>query len=201
LLAKTTATLDVLSGGRLDLGVGVGWQQAEYDAVGLDFGARGRLLDEALRTCRALWTGEPVPMPEPTWCRPVPAQVGGVPIWISGRMHARTLRRIVELGDGWIPWVAGPAEVADGVVQARRALGEAGRDPSGLQVRSHLRVQVDADDRPDLAATMDAVPSLLSDGVTDLQLAIPPVVRAVVLADLPTVVGTFRARVAEVVGP
>src|SRR5690349_23959577 len=57
-LAKTAATLDVLSGGRLDLGVGVGWQREEYEAVGLDFQDRGRLLDHTLEVCQALWRGD-----------------------------------------------------------------------------------------------------------------------------------------------
>src|SRR5438552_1383383 len=58
-LAKTAATLDVLSGGRLDLGVGVGWQREEYEAAGLDFGARGRLLDHTLEVCQILWRDSP----------------------------------------------------------------------------------------------------------------------------------------------
>src|SRR5438045_4076097 len=55
-LAKSAATLDVLSGGRLDLGVGVGWQREEYEAAGLDFDARGQLLDDTLAVCHELWT-------------------------------------------------------------------------------------------------------------------------------------------------
>src|SRR3954465_6149142 len=58
-LAKTVATLDVMSGGRVDLGGGVGWHREEYDAVGLDFRARGRLLDETMAACRALWSELP----------------------------------------------------------------------------------------------------------------------------------------------
>ena len=55
-LAKTAATLDVLSGGRLDLGVGIGWQREEYEAAGLDFAVAGRLLDHTLEVCQLLWT-------------------------------------------------------------------------------------------------------------------------------------------------
>src|SRR6478752_7308939 len=58
-LAKTAATLDALSGGRLDLGVGVGWQREEYEAAGLDFGSRGRLLDHTLEVCQTLWRDSP----------------------------------------------------------------------------------------------------------------------------------------------
>ena len=89
-LAKTAATIDVLTGGRLDLGVGVGWQQEEYEAAGLDFAARGRLLDHTLEVCHALWTEERASisteelsfegihqMPKPT--------AGTVPVW--GQRH------------------------------------------------------------------------------------------------------------------
>jgi alkanesulfonate monooxygenase SsuD/methylene tetrahydromethanopterin reductase-like flavin-dependent oxidoreductase (luciferase family) len=80
-LAKQASTIDVLSGGRLDLGVGVGWQAEEYEAAGLDFGRRGRLLDHTLEVCRALWTdrGRPSTRPScassgstssPSRCRP-----------------------------------------------------------------------------------------------------------------------------------
>src|SRR5215470_2084446 len=88
-LAKSAATLDVLSGGRLDLGVGVGWQRAEYDAAGLDFSARGGLLDHTLEVCRTLWREQRASWDSPglhfegIHMMPKPAAPGGVPLWIS----------------------------------------------------------------------------------------------------------------------
>src|SRR4029453_19669975 len=115
-LAKSAATLDVLSGGRLDLGVGVGWQQAEYDAAGLDFRRRGHLLDVTLETCRTLWR-EPVAVLAtpalafgPPHMRPKPRQPGGVPIWVSGRINPSVVRRLARFGTGWIPWGAAAAD-------------------------------------------------------------------------------------------
>src|SRR6478736_1362702 len=87
-LAKSTATLDVLSGGRLDLGVGVGWQREEYDAAGLSFDQRGRLLDHTLEVCTALWTDRAADYHsdeltfEHIHSMPKPAQEGGVPVWV-----------------------------------------------------------------------------------------------------------------------
>src|SRR5215471_14576487 len=81
-LAKSAATLDVLSGGRLDLGVGVGWQREEYDAAGLSFDDRGRLLDHTLEVCQALWRHSPVTIDTPELrfeaihSRPAPLQPG-----------------------------------------------------------------------------------------------------------------------------
>jgi probable F420-dependent oxidoreductase len=125
-LAKQVATVDVLSQGRLSLGVGTGWQQAEFDATGLDFAARGRLLDETIGACRALWSdmpaafdGELVSFTD-AYCSPRPTRPGGVPVLFAGRMTARNLRRIVTLGDGWHPiMTATPADVADGVTALR----------------------------------------------------------------------------------
>ena len=94
-LAKTAATLDVLSGGRLDLGVGVGWQREEYDAAGLDFDGRGALLDETLAVCQTLWREQRATLDgnalkfDGIHQMPKPAQPGGVPIWVSGTVNRR----------------------------------------------------------------------------------------------------------------
>ena len=108
-LAKQLATLDVLSDGRVDLGVGVGWQREEYEAAGLPFEDRGRLLDHTLEVCQTLWTQQRASYnsAELTFDgihqMPKPVQSGGVPVWVSGTVNKAVARRIARFGSGWIP--------------------------------------------------------------------------------------------------
>ena len=176
LLAKTAATIDVLSGGRLDLGVGVGWQREEFDAVGVDFTSRGAQLDRSIADCRTLWSGEPLPVTGVdgvfgrVWCAPLPAQER-LPVWFSGTLGRRNLQRIVELGDGWIPIMgATPDDVATGVTELRAGFTAAGRDPGSLQVRAAPAMVRDADGVTDLEATLAVVPELIAAGATDIHL-------------------------------
>ena len=174
-LAKTTATLDVLSGGRLDLGVGVGWQREEYDAVGLDFDQRGRLLDHSLEVCQTLWREQRAAYDSPELhfdaihMMPKPLQAGGVPLWISGTINARVVRRLAQFGSGWIPWGAAAADPVAGITEMRDRLAEAGRDPAGLQVTGPLRLVKSDDGSVDLDRTMEVVPGLADAGLTDLR--------------------------------
>lgn len=178
-LAKQVATLDQLSGGRVDLGVGTGWQRAEFEAFGIDFAARGRLLTETMAACRALWTGAPASYASGTvsftdiCCSPPPAQ-HRLPVWFSGTLHARNVARIVELGDGWIPIMGSTTDdVRAGVATLTAAFVDVGRDPAELRVRHALAVARDADGRPDLAATMAAVPVMVDAGATDVHASLP----------------------------
>jgi probable F420-dependent oxidoreductase len=173
-LAKQTATLDVLSGGRLDLGVGVGWQLDEYKATGVDFSRRGMILDHCLAVCQTLWT-EPVASYrdselafERIHAMPKPLQPGGVPIWVGGRINPNTVRRLVRFGVGWIPWGECAADPGPGIAALRAALHASGRDPSSLQVVGTLPV-VDHGGTIDLPATMDGVPALIEAGITDFR--------------------------------
>ncbi|WP_426571288.1 TIGR03619 family F420-dependent LLM class oxidoreductase [Aquihabitans sp. McL0605] len=175
LLAKTVATIDVLSAGRIDLGVGVGWQREEFDAVGLDFTHRGALLDRTIADCRTLWSGGPLDVTgvdgidSQVWCAPVPVQER-LPVWFSGTLGHRNLQRIVELGDGWIPIMGStPDEVADGIELLRAGLTSAGRDPAALQVRAAPALVRD-DHGVDLPATLADVARLVAAGVTDVHL-------------------------------
>ena len=175
LLAKQVATLDQVSGGRVDLGVGAGWQREEYDAQGLSFENRGQLLDDVLAACRVLWRDTPAELDAPTlsfrdiYCEPKPVQAGGVPIWIAGTLHARNLARVVEHGAGWIPTMGETVEgIATGVGRIRDAFAAAGRDASPLQVQAPLRMATGDDGRPDLAASMASVPELVAAGATDV---------------------------------
>jgi probable F420-dependent oxidoreductase len=178
-LAKATATLDVLSGGRLDLGVGVGWQREEYEAAGLPFEVRGKLLDETLAVCQTLWRDLPASFSgdylsfDKIYCVPQPVQPGGVPLWVSGTLNPRVLERIVRFGHGWIPWGPDIAAVRSGVARVHEALEVAGRETSGFAVQGWLHSRTDRSGAFDLAATMEAVPSLVADGITDLVLDAP----------------------------
>jgi probable F420-dependent oxidoreductase len=179
LLAKQAATLDVLSQGRLDLGVGTGWQREEYDASGLDFERRGQMLSDTLAACKALWRDTPAAIDTPTlafhdiYCEPKPLQTGGVPLWIGGALHARNLDRMVRWGDAWIPIMGATLdEIADGKRRIEGAWTDAGRDPAALQVQAPLRIERGDDGRPDLARSMATVPDLLAAGATDVHVTL-----------------------------
>lgn len=173
-LAKTLATMDVLTNGRIDLGIGVGWQKEEYDAAGLDFDARGRLLDLSMEVCRELWTTQVAnyDSPELRFERihqmPKPRQAGGIPIWVSGTVNNRVVRRLAAYGSGWIPWGPDGADLVNSIPLLRERVAAAGGDP-GFQVQGHAPIVRDADGGTDLAATMDASAPMIEAGVTDLR--------------------------------
>ena len=178
-LAKTAATLDVLSRGRLELGVGTGWQKEEFDATGLDYERRGELLTDTIAACRALWGASPASFSSRTisfekiWCEPKPIQPGGVPIWFSGTLTRRNLDRLTRLGDGWIPIMGEtPEGVESGVRTVRDAWSAHGRDPAALKVRGTLDVVRGDDGRPSLARTLAGAPELARRGATDVQITL-----------------------------
>ena len=176
-LAKTAATIDVLTGGRLDLGVGVGWQKEEYDAAGLSYDDRGRLLDHTIEVCQELWRSTTANYSsaelqfENIHQMPKPRQAGGIPIWISGTLNARVIRRLADYGSGWIPWGADGADLTTAIPKLRAALDAAGGDPD-LQVQGHAVPVRDADGALDLPATFAASAPLIEAGVTDLRLTL-----------------------------
>jgi probable F420-dependent oxidoreductase len=180
ILAKMTATLAVLSGDRLDLGVGVGWQREEYEAAGLSFETRGRQLDHTLEICRLLWS-EPRAsyrsaelgfenihmMPKP----PVP-----IPVWVSGTVSPPAMRRLAKFGSGWIPWgdaTQDNAALANDIGKMREAVTGFGGDAAMIQVAGTLPVQVGAGRRADIGRTMEKVPNLAAAGVTDFRAQLP----------------------------
>jgi probable F420-dependent oxidoreductase len=199
-LAKTAATLDVLSGGRLDLGVGVGWQREEYEAAGLDFDSRGRLLDHSLEVCQTLWREQraaydaPELQFEAIHMMPKPVSPGGVPIWVSGTINQRMIGRLARFGDGWIPWGESAKDLPASIRQMRDGVAATGRDPSGIGVVGGIPLVKDDGGRPDLARTMDAVPALVAAGVTDVRLSMPvPAGLDAATETLTEVVQAFRA--------
>ena len=155
-LAKSLATLDALSGGRVDLGVGVGWQKEEFDASGIRFGSRTARMMDGLRACRALWRDAPASFRSETvsfdalWCEPRPVQPGGIPIWFGVAPSARHVAHVVEIGSGWMPVGSDVDALAHGVHTLRDAFTAAGRDPASLGVRANVPIARGADGRVDL---------------------------------------------------
>ncbi|MET7337814.1 TIGR03619 family F420-dependent LLM class oxidoreductase [Nonomuraea sp. NPDC005650] len=122
--AKQWATLDWLSGGRADLIVGVGWLKEEFDILGVDFGARGRIVDEYVEAMREIWSRD-VASYEGRFVRfagvaaePKPLQPGGVPLWFAGDVPA-TLRRVAMWGVGWSPYLTPLEKIGEGIDRIR----------------------------------------------------------------------------------
>jgi probable F420-dependent oxidoreductase len=142
-VAKQAAEVDLLSGGRLRLVVGVGWNFAEYGSLGADFGSRGRRLEEQLVVIRRLWT-EPLVSFEGRFhlldriaIAPRPART--LPIWIGGGVGDVLLRRLARLADGWMPLLPPGEDAETAVARLRAVLKEEGRDPGAFGLDARLR--------------------------------------------------------------
>ncbi|MGE4606452.1 MAG: TIGR03619 family F420-dependent LLM class oxidoreductase [Myxococcota bacterium] len=198
LLAKTLATLDVMSGGRVDIGVGTGWQSEEYDAAGVPFRGRASRMDDTLRACRALWTQAPASFESDSvtfkdlWSFPRPVEPAGIPLWLGLALTDRNLTRFTEFDAGWMPMTSDPAELADGIHTLRRSRVEAGLDPDMLQVRANAPVVSDQKGHPDLDRTLDGLGALAEIGVTQAAFALPRFVRRA--ADIPAFLETLGQR-------
>ena len=144
LVAKQVSTLDTLSSGRMRLGVGVGWQAAEYESLGEDFSHRGRVMDEAITLLRACWREERIDesgarfRAESIAMEPKPPSGGNLPIWIGGASEA-AYRRVGELGDGWMGMLSGTDEEARAAIVSMRGHAErVGRDPAAIGLQTML---------------------------------------------------------------
>jgi probable F420-dependent oxidoreductase len=138
-LAKRVATLDALSGGRLTLGVGIGWQKEEYEAVGVPYRDRGRRLDECIDSMRVLWSEDPASFHgrhfdfERVHFDTKPASPDGVPIVIGGSSEFAA-RRAGRRGNGFYPYVISPEDYAKRIETLRAAAIEADRDPDRIEL-------------------------------------------------------------------
>jgi probable F420-dependent oxidoreductase len=170
-LAKQVASLDALAGGRVSLGVGAGWFREEFEALGVDFDARGRRFSEWLDLLRRCWQGRPAAfdgehyrLPDGVIFEPTPAR--HVPLLIGGVSNI-ALRRAAIQGDGWLGLQRAdrldPGEVADAVQRMRAGADRAGRDPGELRVI--LRI-IGSAGRSDVVAA--AVPALVAAGVDEI---------------------------------
>lgn len=167
-LAKQVATLDVLSGGRMALGVGVGWLAEEFEALGAPFESRGRRLDDWIDIMRDCWTGTPgawdtdqYRLPEGMICEPRPAH--RVPIVIGGLSKA-AFRRVARRGDGWLGFMTADAVEPEQVTAARRGIEEAGGSAS-----ARIMVRIPGDP----VSLAPQIASLQRAGVDDVIVNVP----------------------------
>ena len=142
LVAKQVSTLDTLSGGRVRLGVGVGWQESEYEALGEPYRTRGVRMDEAIQLLRAYWSNASVSFDSAHYktvemsMEPKPPQGGRLPIWIGGLSEA-AFRRVSRLGDGWLASrVTDAAGARQAIETIHRHAEAAGRDPGAIGLQS-----------------------------------------------------------------
>jgi len=145
LVAKQVSTLDSLSGGRVRLGVGVGWQASEYEALEEDFSNRGRRMDEAIALMRQYWADEQIDFDgsyysaEAMAMEPKPPQQGGPAVWIGGGSDA-ALKRTGRLGDGWMGSALGSEDKIKSSLDMIRAEAEAAdRDPADIGLQMMLQ--------------------------------------------------------------
>jgi probable F420-dependent oxidoreductase len=150
-LARQAATLDILSDGRFALGVGAGWNAAEFEQMGIPADERGARTEETIRACRELWSpglsafsGRWIEFKD-VICEPAPATPGGVPVWWGGNARSKaTARRVVTLGDGWLSREAADYdELAESIECLYAACERHGRDPATIGIRASLTATAD----------------------------------------------------------
>ena len=150
LVAKQTAAVDVLSQGRLRLGIGIGWNAVEYEALGEDFHNRGRRSEEQIDLMRKLWTNDLITY-EGRWHKitdaglnPLPVQQP-IPVWFGGAAP-QTIRRVATMGDGWFPLFRPDDSGRELIESMREQAAEAGRGPDDIGVESWVSIRDSSED-------------------------------------------------------
>jgi probable F420-dependent oxidoreductase len=182
LLAKQLATLDVLSKGRVEIGLGAGWHREEFDAVGVPFDGRFGYLMEQVDAMRMLWRQAPASFHgkyvdfDGLYSLPFPVQPGGIPVVFGLGPSERNFERIAAHGDGWAPIERDPQVLARMIGSLRAAFVRRGRDPATLKVRvmpegtsSAAMEKIERYGKLDLEETAARIPALLRAGVTQLE--------------------------------
>ncbi len=170
-LAKELATLDLLSGGRMILGAGIGWLEEEFEALGIPFVGRGRRTEESIAAMRALWSQDQASYDGSTtsfrncFLRPQPPG-GTIPVHVGGHSEAAA-RRAGRIGDGFFPFGVTRDELTSLLASMRRAAEEAGREPESIEVTVQSNVtaaeaaRAEAKELSELGATRILVPAAL----------------------------------------
>ena len=142
LVAKQSAEVDVLSGGKMRLGIGVGWNPVEYEALGVDFHLRGRIVEEQIEVLRRLWSQEVITFKgqyhtiTEAGINPLPVR-RSIPIWTGGSADT-ILRRTARLADGWFPLGRPDEKMEQTIQRLKNYLREAGRDPNTFGIEAQI---------------------------------------------------------------
>ncbi len=145
LIAKQAAEVNILTGGKLRLGVGVGWNPVEYEALGMNFSTRGRMIEEQVEVMRLLWSQDVISYKgrfhtiTEAGLNPLP-RGRSIPLWMGGSADV-LLHRVARLGDGWFPQGPPDDRMRESVERLHRYVREAGRDPGtvGIEARMNAR--------------------------------------------------------------
>jgi probable F420-dependent oxidoreductase len=179
LLAKSLASIDVLCQGRLELGVGIGWQKEELRALGCEWENRYARFWDGIRVCRMLWShDQPVSYCsefttfDELWCLPRPVQ-RRIPLIFGIAINEKSIKRIAELGDGWCPLDPGLDGIRVGVTRLRDAFAEADRDPAALIVRAPVDVRSAVYGGWDVQKIVEQLPAMKTAGVTTAAVSLP----------------------------
>ncbi|HZC26611.1 MAG TPA: LLM class F420-dependent oxidoreductase [Actinopolymorphaceae bacterium] len=151
LVAKQAAEVDILTGGKLRLGVGIGWNAVEYEALGEDFSTRGRRIEEQVDVMRRLWTDPVVTIDAEhhqvsgAGIAPMPVQ-RPIPVWLGAQRAPRALRRAGRIADGWMPQFQPGEQLDEAIALVHEGARAAGRDPASLGMEGRITVTADGID-------------------------------------------------------
>ena len=174
LLAKTASTIDMISKGRLELGVGMGWQAEEYHAAGVPFENRAEIFWETLEICKLLWAESPashdgnVYQFEDIWCQPQPMQGEDLPLLFGLKMTTKNAEKIAQIGHGWIPIKTDAEFISTGKDLLDQAFKEHNRNEAP-RIRGQLPTQIDSSGVPNLDLTLKELENSIAAGLTEVE--------------------------------
>ena len=175
LLAKTAATLDTISKGRLELGVGMGWQEEEYHAAGVPFEKRSEIFWETLEICQLLWEKNQASFDgsiykfEDIWCQPQPVQGADLPLLFGLKMTEKTAQKISDIGHGWIPIKTDEEFISNGKELLQAAFNKNSRIDEP-RIRGQLPTQLDESGIPNLELTLKQAEKSITAGLTEIEI-------------------------------
>lgn len=176
-LARQAATVDAISGGRLELGLGAGWQREEFEASNVDFTRRRAILLEHIAVCRALWSSAPAAFHgesvhfDDLHSLPLPPQGRDLPITLGLPLTPANLRVIGEVADGWTMPPGGAAVLRENVLAIRAAVEAAGRPPGAVRVT--VKLPPLGSESTGIGATLDAAAELYAAGADTVVARLP----------------------------